>query len=68
MVCTIMLVSQHQSNLLGLQFHELKFNFIKDKHLSLCQIKIVLKPLSYSLNHITEMAKLTLKFIQVSVK
>lgn len=36
-----LLVSQHQSNLLGLQFNELKSNFNKDKHLSLCQIKIV---------------------------
>lgn len=63
-----LLVSQHQSNLLGLQFNELKFNFIKDKHLSLCRIKIVEKLFSYSLNHITEMAELILKIIQVSVK
>lgn len=68
MVCTIMLVSQHQSNFLGLHFNELKFDFIKDKHFSLYQIKIVQRLFFCSLKHITEMAELTLKFFQVSVK
>lgn len=36
-----LLALQHQSNLLGLQLNELKFNFIKDKHFSLCQIRTV---------------------------
>lgn len=63
-----LLVSQHQSNLLGLQFNELKLNFIKNKHFSLCRIKIVQKLFSYSLNHIIEMAELILKFIQISTK
>lgn len=43
MVCTMMdcSVPQHQFNLLGLQFNELKFNFVKDEDFSLFQLKIV---------------------------
>lgn len=68
MHCYGFLVSQHQSKFLGLQFDELKFNFIKDKIFLPLPNQNRLKLFSYSLKYITEMAELTLKFTQVSVK